>query len=309
LYALGYVSESNPTPVLRLFSADGRVQWDNHYADLRGYIFADAVVTQGGILVVAVPSFSAPGSLPAYLLRIGADGETRTKVAFPVDASGTVIGSLAVVQPFADRVVVVVNRGATSRVNQIEKDLIGLHPICHSNAAAVVFEFDRNDLKLTGTRSLPAFRAGAMQEWSGKLYLGGEAFPDCALFGNAALYELGGHDRLVWRDSDLIKGSVSGLAGAGDSLWVAVSYERPFTVPSLSGPISAAYNKRSAESGSAFREASIYKLTGDGSFARVQMLAAGLSIYVMGLEASPEGRPPIVFGEMGGMPAASRLPN
>jgi len=29
----------------------------------------------------------------------------------------------------------------------------------------------------------------------------------------------------------------------------------------------------------------------------------------MGLEASPEGRPPIVFGEMGGMPAASRLPN
>jgi len=164
-------------------------------------------------------------------------------------------------------------------------------------------------LKQTATRSLAAFRADAMKAWNGELYVGGEAFADCALFGNAALYKLGGADKLMWRDSDLIKGSVSGLTAAADSLWVAVSYERPFTVPSLSGPISAAYNKRDAESGSAFREAAIYKLTGEGPLARVQTLAAGLSIYVMGLEANREGQPPIMFGEMGGMPAASRLPN
>ena len=118
--------------------------------------------------------------MPAYLLRIGADGETRTKVAFSVDASGTVIGTRAVMQPFGDSIVVVVNRGATSIVKQFEKDLIGLHPICHSNAAAVVFEFDRNELKLTSSRSLSAFRADVLKVWNAELYLGGEAAPSSA---------------------------------------------------------------------------------------------------------------------------------
>lgn len=104
-------------------------------------------------------------------------------------------------------------------------------------------------------------------------------------------------------------GTVAGLTATAEGLWAAVSYERPFTVPSLTGPISAAYNKRDAESGSAFREAAIYKLAADGSLVRTQTLAAGLSIYVMGLEENREGQPPITFGEMGGMPAASRLPN
>lgn len=212
-------------------------------------------------------------------------------------------------QPLGDRIVVVVNRGAASVVNQRDVNLIGLHQICHANAAAVVFEFDRRELKLTSTRSVAAFRADALKAWNGELYLGGEAFSDCALFGSAALYKLGGSDQLVWHDSDLITGSVSGLAATAEGLWVAVSYERPVIVPTLSGPISAAYNKRDAESGSPFREAAIYKLAADGSLAPVQTLAAGLSIYVMGLEADRDGQPPIMFGEMGGMPAASRLPN
>jgi hypothetical protein len=46
-----------------------------------------------------------------------------------------------------------------------------------------------------------------------------------------------------------------------------------------------------------------------GGGARVQTLAAGLSIYVTGLETDGEDRSPMMFGEMGGMPAASRLPN
>jgi CHAT domain-containing protein len=315
VYAIGYTTEINSTPVIRSLTLDGRLLWEHRYADFKGYSFADGIVTQGAIFAVAVPQFipsdqSWPAFPSSFLLKIGVSGEIENRVAFEADESGLIMGAHAVMQSWGNSLFVAVNRGQRMAMNEFERNVLGWPPLCYSNAATTVFQFGIDKLSLTAKITLGAFRAEAMKVWNGKLYIGGEGFDNCAMGGSASLYELDSiaNYRFLWHDPSLFRSSIQGLAPSGDRLWIAVNYERPFTVPSLKrAPVPAPYHKRVAESGSAFREASIYSLSTDGAVRKIQTFAAGLSIYVFGIESGPSG--PITYGEMGGMPAASGLPN
>jgi CHAT domain-containing protein len=132
IYAIGYTTEANPTPVVRAIDANGHVQWQMAYTEFQGYHFDDVTNSQDGILTIAVPRFvpavqAWPPSRPvAFLVEIGANGSINKKIPFEADTTGLVLGRNALIQRWGSSIIVALNHGMTMRTNYFYGTLGGM---------------------------------------------------------------------------------------------------------------------------------------------------------------------------------------
>jgi hypothetical protein len=319
IYAIGYTTEANPTPVVRLIESGGRIRWQVSYPEFRGYSLEDVTNTHDGILAVAVPRFAdtdqvSPQSHPvAFILEIGSSGNVERKIPFEADGTRSVIGRAAFILRWGSSTIVAVNHGMNMKTNYFEKNIAGFPPVCWENASTTLFQFDGDELTLSGKQTIAAFKTTAVNVWAGSVYVGGEAFDNCSMSGRAAVHKVSypSTHEIFWNDPDLFKGSVQGIAPTSDGLWIAVGYQRALGVHMVrSGWTPAAgYEKRWGEEATIVREAALMKLSSNGAVISRKTLSAGLSVFLIGIEANPNETSPIVYGTLGGMPALSRWLN
>jgi CHAT domain-containing protein len=314
IYAAGYTTEPNPIPTLRQFNSVGELQWETTFNELRGYFLDDLLAYNGEVLIVAIPHAvpSTHDLIPvrptAFLMRVEPNGQISKKVSFQAGSFGSILGRHSVMKSWGKRIFVAVNRGASMWTNVFERNIAGLSPVCWRNAATDVYEFDGDQMTLSQAFAIQEFRAEAMAVWQGKLHMGGEAFDGCSMLGKAAVYVINGlaSYQPFWKDNDVFNSTVKGLASANDGLWVGLEQQRPLAVPTSKSKAVGEYNKRWGDDGVTIHEASVVKLSADGSPLSWWMLSAGLSVYLVGIEPNPIGdAPPIIFGTLGGMPAIS----
>jgi hypothetical protein len=317
VFAVGYTTEADPTPVVRLIDSDGRIQWQVTYPEFRGYSFEDITNANEGIFTVAVPRFIYtdqvwPPSRPVgFLLEIGSTGNVTRKIPFEADRTGSVIGRSAFIQHWGRDIIVAVNHGMSRRTDHFESNIAGLPLVCWENASTTLFQFAGDDLTLSGKQTIPSFKTTAVSVWAGSLYIGGEAFDNCSMYGKAEVYKLSDFSsyEIFWNDPDLFKGLVAGIAPSSNGLWIAVGYQRALGVRLVRSGGSLGGDKRWGEDASIVREASLIKLSGDGFAMSRKTLSAGLSIFLTGIESDPRATTPIIYGVLGGMPALSRWLN
>jgi CHAT domain-containing protein len=168
IYAAGHTIDPNPVPVMRQLDLNGRLLWKSELSHLRGYVFADFVMADDGILAVATPVSRPPDQglppkpSPAVLLRIDRLGKVRKEVSFQGNDGGLVRGRQALILKLGRSVIVAVNRGTTSQEASVEKSIFGLPQACHDGAAVRLLQFDGVELKIVRNETIPGFQVGAV---------------------------------------------------------------------------------------------------------------------------------------------------
>ena len=306
IYATGYTTEQNPIPVFRSFDTNGRLQWETELADLRGYSFADLIVTPKGMLTVGYPRFlSEPLSDHALVLVLDGAGKVRSKSKIKIEPrKPNFAGIDALIGVWGHGIIVIINNGLSVGDKPPDKDtLSGLPQLCQFGASASIYEIDQRTLKTVAMHSISDFRASSLLPIGDQLYIGGEALNSCSPKGIASIFRLNRTDepRRLWEEDEIFNSAVRGMVNVGNGLVVAVGHERRvgIEIPMFTG-IDPDYKKHWMEESGAQYEGSLIALSKDGALISRQFLSAGMSTYVQGIEASRDGS--IIYGTLGGMP-------
>jgi hypothetical protein len=186
LYALGYTTEDHPTPVVRSFSLDGELNWQVGYPDLRDHAFAGIAFAGEGLVTVAYPrrlpawgeqAFSRP-----WLLMIDRAGKIARKVALSVTWNGSGAVNPSFVAKSDDGFLVATNSGANMRINEFERNILGIRPVCFQGATVSLVHVDRNLSTPVTFKAIGNFYVRSLLTWDGDVYLGGETLDNCSAF-------------------------------------------------------------------------------------------------------------------------------
>ncbi|HEY2134456.1 MAG TPA: CHAT domain-containing protein [Xanthobacteraceae bacterium] len=307
-YALGYTTDQPFVPSLRAFDRSGGPTWTATFPELQGYVFEDVVVAGDGMLVVAVPRFlPASAAAAAFVMRFDHDGNLRKKVSLAVDMSKVTLGLDAYIGLWRDRAVVVINSRFGRTINPT-KSIVGTQVACYPHTPAMLYEMDPHELTVLASRSLPDFGLSSMAISGEDLFLGGEAFGDCAMKGVAALMRMSvsGEAARIWKDGGLFPGSVRGLVARGRDIIAVISSERtlgfePVVHPD---PLSRDGRQRSDDVETT-REGSLIEFSADtGAVVATRRVDAGLDVYLQGIEMV--GERAFIYGSLGGVPAMGK---
>jgi CHAT domain-containing protein len=306
IYAAGFLWDGDSIPVIRQFDLNGRLLWRSEFPKLRGYMLADLVPLERGILTIATPRHpNRAQPAPAILMQIDSSGRTARELQLPGNDEPLVTVRRAALARFGRSIVVAVNRGTSSRLVSNDKSRLGLPSVCYENGRVDLTMLDAKELTVAASKTIPGAHIAAMSALGDRLYLAGEALDRCSFRGKAVVFRLtaaSNDAQLFWKDDDLAISSVRGLAIASGQLTLAVGYQRTLAVELTKLLEINMASKRGQDDDLSILDASIIQLSDkDGSVSDRHDLSAGLKIHLYGVELV--GGKPIAYGSLGGQPA------
>lgn len=308
IYAAGYTTNSQPTPVIRGISLDGKLRWKSEFSDLVGYMFSDLTASGSDAVVVAYPHLvPQEKNHDIFVLTVSKDGTLKTKTKIGTRPPKIDIGTVALITHWNDRFAVVTNSGLTSKLKSDRKTVAGLPTICWEGAKSTVYELDREH-RVLSTRVINDFRANSIVALDGSLFVGGDSLNSCWIHGAAAVVQIDrlGKPQRIWSDDDVFATSVRGISRLGRELIVVIGHERSLGMPGdTQSPVQDYSYKRWSEDVATAREASIVRLSRNGKFIDRRYIAVGFGMYLVGT-AEVKGRT-VTYGSMGGIPTFATL--
>jgi len=295
-YAGGYVSRDKAAPVVRAFSAGGKLLWRRDLPSRFESASVMALTAEAdGLYVLLAPLSAPPGKIDFDIVRLDAQGRklSRRAMTAPLPGQSLLAGTEYALALADAHLYAAVSYPATSA--KANRSDFGFPMICYEGAGAHVFKMRASDLAPQRDADLPGLSLHHLTPAQDGLSFAGAAHEVCAAGGETPLLGLLDGDlkpQTLWRDDGAFYGHLVSVLPAQDGYIAVGEITEPLDIRTPSPAEASQQNateKHLTYLDGGVSEAVLMRFDRAGRVQEKRVLGNGLPQFAMGLVAMGKG--------------------
>ncbi len=285
-YAAGYISNVKPVPVVRAFSADGKLLWRKNFESrFDGATITAVQADASGLMLIVAPLNANDGKIDFDILHVNLNGEEISRREISTDIPGMLSGLIRYsIAKFDGRVYVSAAHPPT-KINPIQNDF-GYLTACAVGRGTHTIELSPDDLAITRQTEAADINISGLKATADRLLFSGSQQNGCGWSSEKPVFgRLDGtlKPQILWADSGVFYGSLISIAPVPGGYIGVANVEEPLDVAQSIAPPAIPTTKHVAALDLKFSEAVVIRFNADGTLAEKIFLGNGLPQFAQGV--------------------------